>query len=63
MMLWNECLLTLRDILINEQAARNAIIDMVGGLAAIEEMKRRLVSQPPITAGGDGGSSSATISR
>ncbi|KAL4328832.1 hypothetical protein AHAS_Ahas13G0239500 [Arachis hypogaea] len=54
MMLWSEHLLILRDILINEQAARNAIIDMAGGLAAIAEIKRRLASQPPITVGGDG---------
>ncbi|XLT12996.1 hypothetical protein HN51_058686, partial [Arachis hypogaea] len=37
--------------------------DMVGVLAAIAEMKRRLAFQPPISVGGDGISSSATISR
>ncbi|KAL4397337.1 hypothetical protein AHAS_Ahas01G0181800 [Arachis hypogaea] len=58
-MLWNECPIILRDVLIKEQAARNAI----GGLAAIAEMKKRLATQPPIIACGDRVSSSATVSR
>ncbi|KAL4316916.1 hypothetical protein AHAS_Ahas15G0332900 [Arachis hypogaea] len=62
MRLWNEWPLALRDILINEQAARNAIIDMAEGLAAITEMKKRLSSQPPINVSSDRISSSATIS-
>ncbi|XLS78623.1 hypothetical protein HN51_062848, partial [Arachis hypogaea] len=38
-------------------------VDIARGLAAIAEMKRRLATQPPITAGGDRVSSSATASR
>ncbi|KAL4328664.1 hypothetical protein AHAS_Ahas13G0222700 [Arachis hypogaea] len=49
MMLGNERPIILRDTLINKQAARNAIIDMAGVLAAIAEMKRRFASQLPIT--------------
>ncbi|XLT06267.1 hypothetical protein HN51_045016 [Arachis hypogaea] len=62
-MLWNERPLVLRDIFINEKVARNAIIDMAGGLAVFAKMKKRLTIQPPITAGGDRVSSSAIVSR
>ncbi|KAL4321800.1 hypothetical protein AHAS_Ahas14G0146700 [Arachis hypogaea] len=63
MMLWNEHPLVLRDILINEQAARNDIIDMLGGLAAIAKTKRRLTTQPPIMVSSDRVSFLATVSR
>ncbi|KAL4316355.1 hypothetical protein AHAS_Ahas15G0276800 [Arachis hypogaea] len=55
MLLLNERPLSLRDIIVNEKVARNAIIDMVGGLAAIAAMKKRLESQSilPINVIGD----------
>ncbi|XLS68992.1 hypothetical protein HN51_020015 [Arachis hypogaea] len=62
-MLWNEYLLVLRDIFINEKDARNAIIDMAGGLVVIIEMNKSLTIHPPITASGDRVSSSTIVSR
>ncbi|QHO41624.1 uncharacterized protein DS421_5g147350 [Arachis hypogaea] len=62
MTLWNERPLSLRGIIVNEQTARNAIIDMARGVAAIAAMKKRLETQPPISVDGDRVSSSATIS-
>ncbi|KAL4329792.1 hypothetical protein AHAS_Ahas13G0335500 [Arachis hypogaea] len=69
MLLWNECPLSLTDIMVNEQATQNVVgfalflVDMVGGLVAIAAMKKRLESQSKllINVNGDRVSSSVTI--
>ncbi|QHO41133.1 uncharacterized protein DS421_5g143070 [Arachis hypogaea] len=62
--LWNERLLSLRDIRVDEHATRNVIITMAGGILAIATMKKRLQTQSnlPINPSDDRVSSSATMS-